>query len=99
MIWAPEEDRAMFRNNWNGYFEAYRFFLLFGLRLGVRGKSAPTSFDQPDGTLCWGHPMHVSLGSNAQRSGNRLSCGLQHLHSPHGFFNMLKVLQHRVNST
>lgn len=56
-------------------------------------KSAPTSFDQPDSTLSWGHAVHVTLRSDAQRSSNRLSCRLQHLNSPHGLFNMLKVLQ------
>lgn len=90
-IWAPEEEGAMFSNHGTSSLEAY-LFLLCGLILGMWMRRAPTSFDQPDGALCWGHAVHVSLGSDAQGSGNRLSCRLQHLHSPHGLFNMLKVL-------
>lgn len=71
--------------DWHSFFKTFLFSIL--------PESAPTSFDQPDSTLSWGHAVHVSLRPDAQRSSDRLSCRLQHLNSPHGLFNMLKVLQ------
>ena len=63
------------------------------LIISVSQNTEPTSLHQPDGALCGRDAVHVSLWSDAQTSGHGLPGLLQHLHGPHGLFNVLKVLR------